>query len=173
MSRNAIASKAKKRRAGIACKTLKGPKLLARPKMAAAFLGVFALCGCASLRRAAAPVVVYDARVCSQEAGGRNPEGLGMGVEFVAVNLCGRPIQSVSFRICAAEREEGGGADGSGDYGVAAEGAFYEAFWTLEDGLDVGEERTLFVPLEDAPPDCDADDLEVEGVYVENAIFCD
>ena len=166
MSRNAIACKAKKRRAGIACKTLKGPKLLARPKMAAAFLVVFALCGCASLRRAAAPVVVYDARVCAL------PQG-GMGVEFVAVNLCGRPIQSVSFRICVAEREDGGGADGSADYGVAAEGAFYEAFWTLEDGLDVGEERTVFVPLEDAPPDCDADDLEVEGVYVENAIFFD
>ena len=121
---------------------------------------------CQSLRMAAAPLVVYDARVCAL------PQG-GMGVEFVAVNLCGRPIQSVSFRICAAEREEGGGADGSGDYGVADEGAFYEAFWTLEDGLDVGEERTVFVPLEDAPPDCDADDLEVEGVYVENAIFCD
>ncbi len=128
---------------------------------------------CQSLRMAAAPVVVYDARVCSQEAGGLAPEGFGLGVEFVAVNLCGRPIQSVSFRICAAEREDGGGADGSGDYGVAAEGAFYEAFWTLEDGLDVGEERTVFVPLEDAPPDCDADDLEVDGVYVENAIFCD
>ncbi len=132
----------------------------------AAALAVFALCSCQALKRAAAPVVVYDARVCAL------PQG-GMGVEFVAVNLCGRPIQSVSFRICAAEREEGGGADGSGDYGVAAEGAFYEAFWTLEDGLDVGEERTVFVPLEDAPPDCDADDLEVEGVYVENAIFCD
>lgn len=128
-------------------------------------LAVFALCSCQALKRAAAPVVVYDARVCAL------PQG-GMGVEFVAVNLCGRPIQSASFRICVAEREDGG-ADGSGDYGAVADGAFYEAFWTLEDGLDVGEERTVFVPLEDAPSDCEADELEVEGVYVENAIFCD
>lgn len=114
-------------------------------------------------------MVVYDERVCAL------PQG-GLGVEFVAVNLCGRPLQSVSFRICVAEREDGGGADGAGDYagdGGTASGAFYEAFLSLEDGLDVGEERTLFVPLEEAPPDCEADGLEVEGVYVEKAIFCD
>jgi len=170
MTRNAIASKAKKRRAGIACKTLKGPKLLARPKMAAAFLVVFALCGCASLRRAAAPVAVFDARITGQAS----PVGDAiLGVEFVAANLSGRPVKSVSFRICAAEREEGGGADGSGDYGVAAEGAFYEAFWTLEDGLDVGEERTVFVPLEDVPPDCDEDALEIQSLYVESAEYED
>lgn len=124
---------------------------------------------CQSLRMAAAPVVVYDERVCAL------PQG-GLGVEFVAVNLCGRPLQSVSFRICVAEREDGGGADGAGDYagdGGTASGAFYEAFLTLDDGLDVGEERALFVPLADAPPDCEADGLEVEGVYVEKAIFCD
>lgn len=128
-------------------------------------LAVFALCSCQALKRAAAPVVVYDARVSAL------PQG-GMGVEFVAVNLCGRPVKSASFRICVAEREDGG-ADGSGDYGAAADGAFYEAFWTLEDGLDVGEERTIFVPLEAAPSDCDEDDLEVEGVYVENTEYED
>lgn len=164
MIRNAIASKAKKRRAGIACKTLKRPKLLARPKMAAAFLGVFALCGCASLRRAAAPVAVFDARITGQAS----PVGDAiLGVEFVAANLSGRPVKSVTVFVSVQEREEDSGQED--DCG----GAFYERRFVLDGGLDAGQEETFFVPLEDAPPDCDEDALEIQSLYVESAEYED
>jgi len=122
----------------------------------AAALSLFALCSCQSLKRAAAPVVIYDAKVSERDC---------IGVEFTAVNLCGRPVKSLSFRACVSQKE--------GGEGDALDFEFYEAFWTLDGGLDAGEERTVFVPLEDAPPDCEADGLEIENVLVESAVFED
>ena len=110
---------------------------------------------CQSLRMAAAPVVIYDANVSERDC---------IGVEFTAVNLCGRPVKSAAFRICVSEKKGEDGEDG-GEFC----GAFFETLWSLEDGLDAGEERTVFVPLEDAPPDCEADGLEIESVLVESA----
>ena len=111
---------------------------------------------CQSLKRAAAPVVIYDAKVSERDC---------IGVEFTAVNLCGRPVKSLSFRACVSQKE--------GGEGDALDFEFYEAFWTLDGGLDAGEERTVFVPLEDAPPDCEADGLEIENVLVESAAYED
>ena len=93
-----------------------------------------------------------------------------MGVEFTAVNLCGRPVKSVSFRASVAERDADGGA---GDGGDALGLAFYEASWTLEDGLDAGEERTVFIPLDGVDSELEADGLEIESVLVESAVFED
>ena len=121
--------------------------------LALAFLA-FALCSCQALKRAAAPVAIFDAKVSERDC---------IGVEFTAVNLCGRPVKSVSFRAAVFQREDGG--EGGGDFC----GAFFETLWTLDGGLDAGEERTIFIPLEDAPPDCEADDLEIESVLVESA----
>ena len=140
-------------------------KSACKPKIAAflalAFLA-FALCSCQSLKRAAAPVVIYDERVCERPPDGQNGGGQGLGVEFTVVNLCGRPVKTLSFRAAVFQREDGGEGD-------ALDFEFFEAAWTLQDGLDAGEERTIFVPLEDAPPDCEADDLEIESVLVESA----
>ena len=134
-------------------------KSACKPKIAAflalAFLA-FALCSCQSLRMAAAPVVIYDAKVSERDC---------LGVEFTAVNLCGRPVKSLSFRACVSQKE--------GGEGDALDFEFFEAAWTLDGGLDAGEERTIFVPLEDAPPDCEADGLEIESVLVESAVFED
>ncbi len=139
-------------------------KSACKPKIAAflalAFLA-FALCSCQSLKRAAAPVVIYDERVCERPPDGQNGGGQGLGVEFTVVNLCGRPVKSLSFRAAVFQREDGGEGD-------ALDFEFFEAAWTLQDGLDAGEERTIFVPLEDAPPDCEADGLEIESVLVES-----
>ena len=114
---------------------------------------------CQSLKRAAAPVVIYDAKVSERDC---------LGVEFVAVNLCGRPVKSAAFRISVSEKKDEDGEDG-GDFC----GVFFETLWTLDGGLDAGEERTVFIPLEDAPPDCEADGLEIESVLVESAVFED
>lgn len=133
-------------------------KSACKPKIAAflalAFLA-FALCSCQALKRAAVPVVIYDAKVSELDC---------IGVEFTVVNLCGRPVKSVSFRISVSEKKDEDAEDG-GDFC----GAFFETLWTLDGGLDAGEERTIFVPLENAPPDCEADDLEIESVLVESA----
>ena len=155
------------------CKAIKPRKTFVSPRSAvflAAALSLFALCSCQALKRAAAPVVVYDVRVCErppdgQNGGGQDSGGQGLGVEFTAVNLCGRPIKSVTFRTSVSQREGGDAGDG----GDALDLAFYEAFWTLSGGLDAGEERTVFIPLENAPPDCEADGLEIESVLVESA----
>ena len=90
-----------------------------------------------------------------------------MGVEFVASNLSGRPVKSVSVFVSVQERQEDSGQED--DYG----GAFYEALWTLEDGLEAGQEEQVFVPLEDAPADCNADSLEIQSLYVESALYED
>lgn len=136
-------------------------KSACKPKIAAflalAFLA-FALCSCQALKRAAAPVVIYDAKVSELDC---------IGVEFTVVNLCGRPVKSVSFRA-AVFRWEDGGEGGSDDFSSDV-GEIYEARLALQDGLDAGEERTVFIPLEDAPPDCETDDLEIESVLVESA----
>ena len=147
-------------------------KSACKPKIAAflalAFLA-FALCSCQSLKRAAAPVAIFDARVreCPPDFCGQDSGGQGLGVEFTVVNLCGRPIKSVSFRAAVFQREDGG--EGGSDDFSSDVGEIYEACLALQDGLDAGEERTLFIPLEDAPPDCEADDLEIESVLVESA----
>ena len=145
-------------------------KSACKPKIAAflalAFLA-FALCSCQSLKRAAAPVVIYDERVCERPPDGQNGGGQGLGVEFTVVNLCGRPVKSVSFRAAVVQREDGG--EGGSDDFSSDVGEIYEARLTLQDGLDAGEERTVFVPLEDAPPDCETDGLEIESVLVESA----
>ena len=146
-------------------------KSACKPKIAAflalAFLA-FALCSCQALKRAAAPVAIFDARVreCPSDFCGQDSGGQGLGVEFTVVNLCGRPVKSLSFRAAVFQREDGGEG---GDFC----GAFFETLWTLDGGLDAGEERTVFVPLEDAPPDCEADDLEIESVLVESAAYED
>lgn len=143
-------------------KTIKPRKTLASPRSAvflAAALSLFALCSCQALKRASSPVVIYDAKVSERDC---------IGVEFAAVNLCGRPVKSAAFRISVSEKKDEDGEDG-GDFC----GAFFETLWTLEDSLDAGEERTIFVPLEDAPPDCEADGLEIESVLVESAVFED
>ncbi len=155
------------------CKAIKPRKTFVSPRSAvflAAALSLFALCSCQALKRAAAPVVVYDGRVCErppdgQNGGGQDSGGQGLGVEFTAVNLCGRPVKSVTFKASVSQREGGDAGDG----GDALDLAFYEAFWTLSGGLDAGEERTVFIPLENAPPDCEADGLEIESVLVESA----
>ena len=151
--------------------------MLESPESAAFFavaLLVFALSSCQALKRAAAPVAIFDARVsesppdfCGQDSGGLDPGGLGLGVEFVASNLSGRPVKSVSVFVSVQERQEDSGQED--DYG----GAFYEALWTLEDGLEAGQEEQVFVPLEDAPADCDADSLEIQSLYVESALYED
>lgn|GEM_PF-2197843 len=154
------------------CKTIKPRKTLASPRSAvflAAALSLFVLCSCQALKRAAAPVLVFDQRICERPPDGQNGGGQGLGVEFTAVNLCGRPVKSVTFMAIVSQKEGGG----TGDGGDALDLAFYEAFWTLDGGLDAGEERTIFVPLEDAPPDCEADGLEIESVLVESAVFED
>ena len=129
----------------------------------------FALCSCQALKRAAAPVVIYDERVCERPPDfcGQDSGGQGLGVEFTVVNLCGRPVKSVSFRAAVFQREDGG--EGGSDDFSSDVGEIYEARLALQDGLDAGEERTIFIPLEDAPPDCEADDLEIESVLVESA----
>lgn len=132
-----------------------------------ALIAFLCLNSCQSLKRAAAPIVIFDARVreCPPEI-----EGLGLGVEFVAVNLSGRPVQSAVFFASVEAKEVGDGAFGDfGDGGGC--GAFSEAFWTLEDGLDAGEERTIFIPLEGLDDSVEADDLEIECVRVESAVF--
>ena len=138
-------------------------KSACKPKIAAflalAFLA-FALCSCQALKRAAAPVVIYDAKVSELDC---------IGVEFTVVNLCGRPVKSVSFRAAVCQREDGG--EGGSDGFSSDVGEIYEACLALQDGLDAGEERTIFIPLEDAPPDCEADDLEIESVLVESAAY--
>lgn len=145
-------------------------KSACKPKIAAflalAFLA-FALCSCQALKRAAAPVAIFDARVreCPPDFCGQDSGGQGLGVEFTVVNLCGRPVKSLSFRACVSQKE--------GGEGDALDFEFFEAAWTLEDSLDAGEERTVFIPLEDAPPDCEADGLEIENVLVESAVFED
>ena len=146
-------------------------KSACKPKIAAflalAFLA-FALCSCQALKRAAAPVAIFDARVreCPPDFCGQDSGGQGLGVEFTVVNLCGRPVKSLSFRASVSQKEGGDGGD-SLDFD------FYEASWTLDGGLDAGEERTIFIPLEDAPPDCEADGLEMECVRVESAEYED
>lgn len=127
------------------------------------FAAIVFLCfnSCQSLKRAAAPVAVFDARVreCPAESGGQ-----GLGVEFTAVNLSGRPVQSVQFYASVEAKEDGGD-------GIDVGGAFSEASWTLDGGLGAGEKRTLFVPLEGLDDSVDADDLEVECVRVESAVY--
>ena len=117
-------------------------------------------------------MLVFDQRICErppdgQDGGGQDSGGQGLGVEFTAVNLCGRPVKSVSFRASVAEKEEGG--DGGDALGLA----FYEASWTLEDGLDAGEERTVFIPLDGVDSELEADGLEIESVLVESAVLED
>lgn len=162
------------------CKAIKPRKTFVSPRSAvflAAALSLFALSSCQALKRAAAPVLVFDQRICErppdgQNGGGQDSGGQGLGVEFTAVNLCGRPVKSVTFRAIVSQKE-GGEGGGTGDGGDALDLAFYEAFWTLDGGFDAGEERTIFVPLEDAPPDCEADGLEIESVFMESAFFED
>ena len=122
-----------------------------------AVIAFFCLNSCQSLKGAAAPIAVFDARVCESppESGWQ-----GLGVEFVAVNLCGRPVQRAAFFASVAAKE-----DDIGD------GSFSESSWTLEDGLDAGEERTVFIPLEGLDDSVEADDLEIECVRVESAVF--
>ncbi|MBQ6028399.1 MAG: hypothetical protein IJL24_02590, partial [Treponema sp.] len=133
----------KARPAENAGKAIKPRKTLASPRSAvfsAAALSLFALCSCQALKRAAAPVVIYDGRVCERPPDGQDSGGQGLGVEFTAVNLCGRPVKSVTFRAIVSQKE-GGEGGGTGDGGDALDLAFYEAFWTLDGGLDAGEER--------------------------------
>ena len=122
---------------------------------------VFGMSACQSLKRAAAPVVVFDAKIAEREC---------LGVEFVAVNLSGRPIQSAAFYASVAEKEDGGGEDGSGDFGSDG-GAFSEAYWTLRSGLEPGAEEVIFIPLEGLDDSVEADGLEIESVVVESAVF--
>ena len=137
---------------------------MTRPVIGLAALLALALCGCASLRRAAAPVAVFDARI----AGQASPLGDAiLGVEFVAANLSGRPVKSVTVFVSVQEREEDSGQED--DYG----GAFYERRFVLDGGLDAGQEERVFVPLEDVPSDCDEDSLEIQSLRVESAEYED
>lgn len=133
----------------------------------------FALCSCQALKRAAAPVAIFDARVreCPPDFCGQDSGGQGLGVEFTVVNLCGRPVKSVSFRAAVFQREDGG--EGGSDDFSSDVGEIYEARLALQDGLDAGEERTLFISLEDLDDGVEADDLEIESVLVESAAFED
>lgn len=137
-----------------------------------AALLVFSMSACQSLIRSAAPIMIFDARVCEcpPQRGGQ-----GLGVEFVAVNLSGRPVQRASFCLSVAEKETGGEGGSAGDFGAAGGygGAFCDACFVLEDGLGPGEERTLFVPLEGLDDGIEADGLEIESVLVESAAFED
>ena len=159
---------------------------------ASAALLALALCACQSLKRAAAPVAIFDARVVerqasacgescwqdqnagalyekrcqAQDAGG----DICLGVEFTAVNLSGRPVKSAVFyaSVAAAESDASDGGQ-EGDWG----GETYEARRVLQDGLDPGGEERVFIPLEDVPPDCDADSLEIQSLCVESAEYED
>lgn len=164
-------------RAGIACKPKKRPKFFARPKLLAPLL-VLLMSGCLSLKRAAAPVVIFDAQVVERTlaAGGQDIGGPALGVEFVAANLSGRPLKSVLFRATVIESSDDAGLDQ--DFGAA----FYEASLVLDAGgscpgaegvLEPDGEERLFIPLEDAPPDCEPDALEIESLYVESAEYED
>ena len=131
---------------------------------ASAALLAFALCACQSLKRAAAPVAIFDARVSERAS----PLGDSvLGVEFTAVNLSGRPVKSAVFYASVAPAESDGGQEG--DWG----GETYEARRVLQGGLDPGGEERVFIPLEDVPPDCDADSLEIQSLCVESAEYED
>ncbi len=136
---------------------------------ASAALLAIALCACQSLKRAASPVTVFDARICESppESGWQ-----GLGVEFVAVNLSGRPVQNVQFYASAAQRQDAV-VEGGSDNFASDVGEIYEARLVLQDDLDVGEERTLFVQLEDLDDSVEADDLEVECVRAVSAAYED
>ena len=109
-------------------------------------------------------MAIFDARI----AGQASPVGDAiLGVEFVAANLSGRPVKSVTVFVSVQEREED--ASQEDDYG----GAFYERRFVLDGGLDAGQEERVFVSLEDVPPDCDEDSLEIQSLYVESAEYED
>ncbi|MBR5965899.1 MAG: hypothetical protein IK015_07285 [Treponema sp.] len=140
-------------------------------------LFILSLSACLSLKRAAAPVVIFDAQVVERTlaAGGQDIGGPALGVEFVAANLSGRPLKSVLFRATIIESSDDAGLDQ--DFGAA----FYKASLLLDGGscpgaegvLEPGGEERLFIPLEDAPPDCGPDALEIESLYVESAEYED
>ncbi len=134
---------------------------------ASAALLALALCSCQSLKRAAAPVAIFDARVSERAS----PVGDSvLGVEFTAVNLSGRPIKSAVFyaSVAPAESDAQDGGQES-DWG----GETYEARHALQGGLDPGGEERVFIPLEDVPPDCDADSLDIQSLCVESAEYED
>ena len=109
-------------------------------------------------------MAVFDARITGQAS----PLGDAvLGVEFVAANLSGRPVKSVTVFVSVQEREEDSGLED--DCG----GAFYERRFVLGGGFDAGQEERVFVPLEDVPPDCDEDALEIQSLYVESAEYED
>ena len=136
---------------------------MTRPAIGLAAFLAFALCGCASLRRAAATVAIFDAEISQSLPQG----GDFIGVEFVAANLSGRPLKSVTVCAAVQERSEDGGQED--DCG----GAFYERRFVLEDVLEAGQEERVFVPFEGLPADCAADDFEMQSLYVESAIYDD
>ena len=135
-----------------------------RARTALLAFAAFLLCSCESLKRAASPVAIFDARIAERAP----PVGdASVGVEFVAANLSGRPLKSVAVFAALQERSQDGGQED--DFG----GAFCERRFVLDGGLDAGQEETVFVPFEGAAFDCDADGLEIQSLFVESAVYED
>lgn len=132
--------------------------------MPAVFCAALSLClfACKSLGRAASPVVIFDWQIVE---GPLKDGGRGLGVDFEAANLSGRPVQSVLFRASVLERSAASGQEES------AEADFFEARLFVD--YDVGQGSRLFIPFEDAGADCVADDFEIESLCVERAVYQD
>ena len=122
----------------------------------------FCLLACKSLGQAASPVVIFDWQIAE---GPLKDGGRGLGVEFEAANLSGRPVQSVLFCASVTESTPSGGQEES------AGAAFFEARLLVD--YDVGQGARIFIPFEDAGADCGSDDFEIESLCVERAVFED
>ena len=129
-------------------------------------------CACQSLKKAAAPIAIYDARIAGQDDG----EGLfRLGVEFSAANLSGRPLKSAVF--CAALSQ----AAGEGD--LWQDDDFFDflpqGVLTVDGGrsdssslLEPGGEARLFIPMECLDgADTAADSMEIEKLCLERAEY--
>ena len=118
-----------------------------------ALLLPFGFLACQSLKKAAPPLGIFDAEIAAKDF---------VGVEFVAVNLSGRPVQSAFF--LARLSEKGDGLE-EGD-------AFsFEAGLEVPLGLEPGGEERLFVPFEELDCGLDGDDFEIESLFLERAVF--
>ncbi len=115
-------------------------------------------CSCQSLKRAAAPLWVCGGRICKRDC---------LGLEFSAVNLCGRPVEGAVFFARIVE-----GSD-DGDFEGSFEGAFYEKSFFFEGPFDCGGEERLFIPFEEADQSLEAEDFEIESLVLESASFED
>lgn len=117
--------------------------------LSAAFLSL-ALCSCQALKRAAAPIVILSYEPVKREF---------PGVEFVAANLSGRPLQGASFRLALSEKSP------DQDEEDFYDGAFYEKTFSIEGEISPDWEEKIFVPFEEADPSLDEDEFEAEVLY--------